>query len=68
MTQRRAQPSRGRKKKGEKDLYLDSLREHGRVVESADPDTDLPPGVTHVLVPGGPDEEPKLIERRKTFF
>lgn len=68
MNDRRSKAPRDRKKKGEEDLHLASLREHGRVVESTDPDVDLPPGVTHVLVPGGPDEEPTLVERRKSFL
>ncbi|HEX8512459.1 MAG TPA: hypothetical protein VF688_05070 [Allosphingosinicella sp.] len=71
MTDRASpKPSRARKtrKKSEAEVHLDSLREHDRVIESADPEGDLPPGVTHVLLPGGDGEEPRLVERRKSFF
>ena len=44
--------------------YLAMLRQHGRVLDTDDPDAPLPPGVTHVLVPGA--DGPRLIERRKS--
>ena len=54
--------------KSEADSLLKSLKAHGQVVESEDPDVPLGPGQTHVLVkkagkPGG-----KLIEKRKSLF
>jgi hypothetical protein len=65
----RARPKRSKaRKKSEAEVHLDSLREHGRVIESDDPGADLPPGVTHVIVPGEDGEEPRLFERRKSFF
>ncbi len=43
-----------------------SLKRHGALLETSDPDAPLPPGVTHVLVPG--KSGAKLVEKRKSFF
>ena len=52
----------------EERIYLESLRAHGRVVESTDEDVSLPPGVTHVLVRSSPTAKPRLVEKRKSAF
>ena len=52
----------------EERMYLESLRAHGRVVESTHEDVPLPPGVTHVLVRSSPKAKPRLVERRKSAF
>ena len=52
---------------GEAANLLESLRAHGRVVEAADEDAELPPGATHVLV-GKPGAKKRLVEKRKSFL
>ena len=52
----------------EKANYLKSLRTHGRVVDAKSEDVDLPPGATHVAVHGDDGGEPRLVEKRKSFF
>ena len=52
----------------EKEVLLKSLRKHGQVVESEDPDTPLGPGQTHVLVKKSGESGGKLIEKRKSLF
>lgn len=45
-----------------------SLRHHRRVIDADREDVPLPEGVTHVLVSDTPGAEPRLVERRKSFF
>lgn len=52
----------------EKEVLLKSLRKHGQVVESEDPDAPLGPGQTHVLVKKRGESGGRLIEKRKSFF
>ncbi|MGQ0446258.1 MAG: hypothetical protein ACT4O2_14315 [Beijerinckiaceae bacterium] len=52
----------------EKNVLLRSLRKHGQVVESEDPDVPLGPGQTHVLVKKRGESGGKLIEKRKSFI
>jgi hypothetical protein len=52
----------------ETEEFLKSLREHNQVIEADRPDVDLPPGVNYVLVHGADEEEPQLVERRKSFI
>lgn len=52
----------------EKDQFLASLREHNQVIEADRADIPLPPGVTYVLIRKDGDQEPQLVERRKSFF
>lgn len=47
---------------------LKSLKAHGQVVESEDPDVPLGPGQTHVLVKKAGEPGGKLIEKRKSLF
>ena len=47
---------------------LESLRAHGRVVDSVDPICPLGPGQTHVLVKKPGEARGQLIERRKSLF
>ena len=54
--------------KSEADSLLKSLKTHGQVVESEDPDVPLGPGQTHVLVKKAGEPGGKLIEKRKSFF
>jgi hypothetical protein len=54
--------------KSESDSLLESLKRHGQVVESEDPDVPLGPGQTHVLVKKAGQPGGKLIERRKSLF
>ena len=54
--------------KSESDSLLKSLKTHGQVVESDDPDVELGPGQTHVLVKKAGEPGGKLIERRKSLF
>lgn len=54
--------------KSERETHLQSLRQHGRVVEADSEEVDLPPGVTHVLVTGKDGARPRLVEKRKSFF
>ncbi|MCK1516283.1 hypothetical protein IVB22_28000 [Bradyrhizobium sp. 190] len=52
----------------EKEALLKSLRKHGQVVESEDPDVPLGPGQTHVLVKKRGESGGRLIEKRKSFI
>lgn len=52
----------------EKEALIASLRKHGQVVESADPDVPLGPGQTHVLVKKPGEATGRLIEKRKSFL
>ena len=52
----------------EKEALLESLRKHGQVAESEDPDVPLGPGQTHVLVKKHGQSGGTLIEKRKSFF
>ena len=52
----------------EKEALLQSLRKHGQVVESDDPDVPLRPGQTHVLVTKRGEFVGRLIEKRKSFL
>ena len=54
--------------KSEAGSLLKSLKAHGQVVESEDPDVPLGPGQTHVLVKKAGEPGGKLIERRKSLF
>lgn len=54
--------------KSEADSLLESLKKHGQVVESEDPDVPLGPGQTHVLVKKAGQPGGKLIEKRKSLF
>lgn len=47
---------------------LESLRAHGQVVESDDPNVPLGPGQTHVLVKKPGQARGQLIERRKSLI
>jgi hypothetical protein len=52
----------------EAQLLLESLREHGRVIDADHEDVHLPPGVTHVLVRDPAGKPARLVEKRKSFF
>ncbi|TIL43280.1 hypothetical protein [Mesorhizobium sp.] len=52
----------------EKEALLKSLRKHGQVIESEDPEVPLGPGQTHVLVKRPGELGGKLIEKRKSFI
>jgi hypothetical protein len=52
----------------EKEALLKSLRKHGQVVESEDPDVPLGPGQTHVHVKKPGEAGGTLIEKRKSFI
>lgn len=68
-SQRSATRSSGRpEESGERDALLKSLRAHGQVLETADPDAPLGPGQTHVHVRQPGEAAGKLIEKRKSFF
>lgn len=54
--------------KSEAGSLLKSLKAHGQVVESEDPDVPLGPGQTHVLVKKAGEPGGKLIEKRKSLF
>lgn len=54
--------------KSEADSLLKSLKAHGQVIESEDPDVPLGPGQTHVLVKKAGEPDGKLVEKRKSFF
>lgn len=47
--------------------FVQSLRRHGQVKETTNPDAKLGPGQTHLLIkkPGATDV---LVEKRKSFF
>lgn len=47
---------------------LDSLRAHGQVKETDDPNAKLEPGQTHLLVKKKGQKSGRLIEKRKSFF
>ena len=51
----------------EDDNYLRSLRSHGQVKETADPNAKLDPGQTHLLIKKAGSAS-VLIEKRKSFF
>jgi hypothetical protein len=61
-------PKKPRADKSERETHLQSLRQHGRVIEADSEDVDLPAGVTHVQVTGKDGARPRLIEKRKSFF
>lgn len=61
-------PTRTGKAPRDRDILLDSLRRHGRVIEAENEDVALPAGVTHVLVKEPGNAEPRLVEKRKSFF
>lgn len=52
----------------EQERLLRSLRTHGQVVESDDPDVELGPGQTHVYVKPSGSERGVLLEKRKSLF
>ena len=54
--------------KAEERNLIGSLKVHGRLIETDDEHSPLPPGVTHVLVSDEETDEPVLIERRKSFI
>lgn len=69
MTKKSGTPKQGGSKdKSEADSLLKSLKAHGQVVESEDPDVPLGPGQTHVLVKKAGEPGGKLIEKRKSLF
>jgi len=52
----------------EENVLLKSLRAHGQVAESENPDVALGSGQTHVLVKKPGKASGQLIEKRKSFF
>lgn len=50
------------------EALLRSLRKHGQVVESTDPDVPLGGGQTHILVKKPGEVRGKLLEKRKSFI
>jgi hypothetical protein len=54
--------------KGEERRFLETLRQHGRVIEADHEDVKLPPGVTHVLVRDPEGKPGRLVEKRKSFL
>lgn len=66
---RKLRPNEGKPvEESEEDILLRSLRAHGQVAESADPDTPLKPGQTHLYVKKPGEKTGYLIEKRKSFF
>lgn len=54
--------------KAEEKRMLESLRAHGQVKETDDPNAPLEPGQTHLLVKKKGQKAGRLIEKRKSFF
>jgi hypothetical protein len=61
-------PGKARQRLGDEEVLLKSLRAHGQVLETEDPEAPLAPGQTHVLIrkPGASSGE--LVEKRKSLF
>lgn len=47
----------------EEKAYIESLRAHGRLLETDDENAPIPPGVTHFLIVK-PGEPPRLVRKR----
>ncbi len=60
--------SQKRTESAEEKRLLESLRAHGQVKETDDPNAPLEPGQTHLLVKKKGQKAGRLIEKRKSFF
>jgi len=69
---KKSAPSRPKSAKStdsaEEKRLLESLRAHGQVKETDDPDAPLEPGQTHLLLKKKGQKAGRLIEKRKSFF
>ena len=52
----------------EKDKFLRSLKSHGQVKETTDPNAKLEPGQTHLYIKKPGETSGVLVEKRKSFF
>ncbi|MGO7133445.1 hypothetical protein AB9E06_21570 [Rhizobium leguminosarum] len=52
----------------EEDNLLRSLKRHGQVKVTTDPDATLEPGQTHILIKKPGKNTGVLVEKRKSFF
>jgi hypothetical protein len=52
----------------DEDNLVQSLKKHGQVKETVDPDAKLDPGQTHLLIKKPGQRTGILVEKRKSFF